>query len=59
MRLKALTAVVAACTTLGLGTGVSTAAFQSSGDQYYYAAEPFGTLYCAAYNWSIQLYAAQ
>jgi hypothetical protein len=53
MRLKALTAVVAACTTLGLGTGVSTAAFQSSGDQYYYAAEPFGTLYCAAYNWSI------
>jgi len=44
MRRKALTAVVAACTTLGLGTGVSTAAFQSSGDQYYYAAEPFGTL---------------
>lgn len=44
---------VVSLASLGLGTGVCSATFQSSGDQYYYAAEPFGTLYCAAYNWSI------
>lgn len=53
MRLKLFAAILVACATLGAGTSVSSAAFQSSGDQFYYAAEPFGTLYCAAYNWSI------
>ena len=53
MNLRILVVVVVCCFTLGLGTGISSASFQTSGDQHYYAADPFGTLYCAVYNWSI------
>lgn len=38
---------------LGLGTSVAAAAYESSGDQFYYADNPSGTIYCAAYNWAI------
>ena len=41
------------CFTFGALTGAASATYQTSGDQTYYVGEPFGTLYCAVYNWSI------